>query len=209
MPEQTPEPALTPYERAWLRRGWRLIAGWLLVFVWFAALISISELRLAISLPILFGFAVAVVWVLDQTVRVLYDRPGDMFPSLRWPAVVLFTTFYLWLMAFSFFSHLLYTLFKNGKVHFEHKPKSELDVIPLLWWHVADLVPVADVQTTLRWDEPLGYKQSGVGVAIVVFQVLFVLPLIAAVRAWWKARKGETPDSWGRFVSGADDKPAA
>lgn len=67
-------------------------------------------------------------------------------------------------------------------------------------WHLMDAIPVVDVTGTLRWDEPLTYTDTRVGVLVLAFQVTVVLPVAATLRTWWNQRDAD---------AGAGSSPAA
>jgi len=49
-------------------------------------------------------------------------------------------------------------------------------------WHLVDLIPLLDIDKTLRWDTPLEYKTAWEGSCVLLYQLLVVLPVIALVR---------------------------
>lgn len=55
------------------------------------------------------------------------------------------------------------------------------------------LVPFLNLKDTLKWGEPVCYTQARVGLLILVFQGLVVLPCINAIRYAWKNRKLTRP----------------
>lgn len=56
-------------------------------------------------------------------------------------------------------------------------------------FHLIKLVPFLNLKDTLKWDEPICYEQANVGVLVLLFQGLVVLPCINAIRYSWKNRK--------------------
>ena len=58
----------------------------------------------------------------------------------------------------------------------------------LFLWNLVDLVPIVDVDGTLRWKEPLDYTSRFVGGCVLVYEVLVVIPVIALIRRVWTSR---------------------
>jgi hypothetical protein len=65
---------------------------------------------------------------------------------------------------------------------------SEEALLDFYMWHFTKLVPLLNLNDTLKWPEPLCYAQSRIGLLILLFQGLVVLPAIAAVRFYWHNR---------------------
>jgi len=55
-------------------------------------------------------------------------------------------------------------------------------------WHFLKLFPLVDVNGVLKLREPLCYEQKRVGLLILLFQALVVLPAINTVMYYWKNR---------------------
>lgn len=51
------------------------------------------------------------------------------------------------------------------------------------------LVPLLKLNETLNWNEQLCYTQARVGVLVLLFQALVVLPCIKAIRYYWQNRQ--------------------
>jgi hypothetical protein len=65
-------------------------------------------------------------------------------------------------------------------------------------WHFVQLVPMGDIPETLRWEPPLTYSGSDVGIRVTLFQVTTVATTFATLRAYWEYWKQQSePDSRG------------
>jgi hypothetical protein len=58
-------------------------------------------------------------------------------------------------------------------------------------WHFVDAIPLLDATRALRWEEPLTYRDPWVGVLLVLFKLVIIVPVIGAMRAALKAGDGE------------------
>jgi uncharacterized membrane protein len=70
-------------------------------------------------------------------------------------------------------------------------------------WHFLESIPLFKVNETLQLKEPLVYRGAAAGWLVVAFKVAVILPLIQAVRSYWKLRS-DLPslriDAWPRIV---------
>jgi len=55
-------------------------------------------------------------------------------------------------------------------------------------WHFIKLVPLVKINEVLKLSEPVCYTQKRVGVMILLFQALVVIPSINTVLYYWKNR---------------------
>lgn len=69
------------------------------------------------------------------------------------------------------------------------RPVAPGSLLDFYMWHLLKLVPLVKLNETLKWSEPLCYTQGRVGVLVLLFQALVVLPCINAIRYYWKNRK--------------------
>jgi hypothetical protein len=58
-------------------------------------------------------------------------------------------------------------------------------------WHFLDTVPLLDATSALRWSEPLAYRDPWLGVLLVLFKLVIIVPIVGAVRVAWKSGKAE------------------
>jgi hypothetical protein len=70
-------------------------------------------------------------------------------------------------------------------------------------WHLLESIPLFKVNETLHLNEPLVYRGAAAGWLVVAFKVAVILPLIQAIRSYWKLRS-DLPilrmDAWPRIV---------
>jgi hypothetical protein len=52
-------------------------------------------------------------------------------------------------------------------------------------YHFADMIPLVSIPKTARWSEPIPHGHVGLGVMILMFEVLIIVPLIAVARTVW------------------------
>jgi hypothetical protein len=55
-------------------------------------------------------------------------------------------------------------------------------------WHFLESIPLFEVNETLQLKEPLIYRGAAAGWLVVAFKVAVILPLIQAIRSYWKLR---------------------
>jgi hypothetical protein len=75
----------------------------------------------------------------------------------------------------------VYTLSRHDVLSFKHRA-DVTTTAEFFLWHLVDLVPLVDVDKTLRWSMPLGYEQPGVGVCVLLYQAFVVIPVLAIIR---------------------------
>lgn len=59
-------------------------------------------------------------------------------------------------------------------------------------WHLAEAVPLLQINETLHWTEPLVYQGALAGWLVLGFKIAVILPLVQSIRIYWKVRS-ETP----------------
>ena len=57
-------------------------------------------------------------------------------------------------------------------------------------YHFADMIPLVSIPKTARWSEPIAHGHTGLGVMILMFELLIIVPLIAVGRAVWAQTSG-------------------
>ncbi len=62
-------------------------------------------------------------------------------------------------------------------------------------YHFADMIPLVSIPKTARWSEPIAHGHVGLGVMILMFEVVIIVPLIAVARAVWEQTSGGGSDS--------------
>jgi len=70
-------------------------------------------------------------------------------------------------------------------------------------WHLAEAVPLLQVNETLHWTEPLVYRGALAGWLVLGFKIAVILPLVQSIRIYWKVRS-EIPRlrlrAWPRVI---------
>lgn len=98
-------------------------------------------------------------------------------------------SFNLLMIAILFFSSLTYVLVNHGALRLDAPPGTQISpeiVRDFYSWHFLQAVPLLKVNDTLRWKPPLTYDSKSVGLMLVVFQLLVIVPVIAAFTWFWK-----------------------
>jgi hypothetical protein len=94
--------------------------------------------------------------------------------------------------AASVFASLTLTLHKHGLVALQEcagRPVAEGSLLDFYMWNFLKLVPLVKLNEVLKLNEPLCYSQKRVGLLILLFQALVVIPSINTVLYYWKNRK--------------------
>jgi len=98
-------------------------------------------------------------------------------------------SFNLLMIAILFFSSVTYVLVDHGVLKLNGSNGNKISpeaVRDFYSWHFLQAVPVLKVNETLHWKEPLTYDSGWVGLLLVVFQLLVIVPVIAAFAWFWK-----------------------
>jgi hypothetical protein len=112
------------------------------------------------------------------------------FEELRtvgWPVPFLYSLL-IFFLAISFFTALTLQLHRFHLVSFGDPNQDAIitwNVASFFAWHLADAIPLVAVTETLRWDEPLQYDDVRIGGLVLCYQLLVILPLIAAFANFW------------------------
>jgi len=170
---------------------WFVLAAFPVLLVrYFADLVAVAPLPVAVVLLVcalaLFSFLVLRVsseprrrslWLsmrgVDRVTPFLYPF------FIAYAAIVLFATF-------------AFVLSDHDVIRFGTDPASPAtisrpaDALDFFAWHLLDSIPVLSVTETLRWKEPLGYTSGWVGLLLLVFKVLVIVPVIATFVAFWR-----------------------
>jgi hypothetical protein len=103
-------------------------------------------------------------------------------------------------IAWLFFSSVTYVLVKNQVLSLERPPigvsadvlkhpSGEIvqgEIANFYAWHFVRAIPLLSMNETLRWKEPLIYSSGSVGILLVLFQLMVILPVIRAFVWYWK-----------------------
>ena len=94
--------------------------------------------------------------------------------------------------AASVFASVTLSLYRHGLVTLQEcagRPVAEGSLTDFYMWHFIKLVPLVKINEVLKLNEPLCYSQKRVGLLILIFQALVVIPSINTVLYYWKNRK--------------------
>lgn len=69
------------------------------------------------------------------------------------------------------------------------------DALDFFAWHALNSVPALEITGTMRWDEPLGYDDAGVGLLLLIFKVVVIAPIVAAFVSFWRYRSNSKPNA--------------
>jgi len=96
----------------------------------------------------------------------------------------------LW-VAVMFFSSVTFLLAEQGLIAFSpglRGPATAGRIADFYFWHFLEAMPVLKVNQTIRWTEPLGYDRTSVGLLLLLFKAVVIIPVIAAFLGYWKYR---------------------
>jgi hypothetical protein len=89
------------------------------------------------------------------------------------------------------FGSITLSLHRHGLVSFQEcagRPVAAGSLTDFYMWHFMKLVPLVKINEVLKLNEPLCYSQKRVGLLILLFQALVVIPSINTVLYYWKNR---------------------
>jgi len=101
-------------------------------------------------------------------------------------------SFSVLMLASLFFSSVSFVLVQQGKLALAPGSSHDVTLASLsdfFLWHFLDAVPLLKITETLKWDVPLTYTSGTVGLIVLVFKVVVILPVIGAF-TWYAT--GET-----------------
>jgi hypothetical protein len=95
-------------------------------------------------------------------------------------------------IALLFFSCLTFVLHDQKLITLVHPGRriKPIDVASFFAWNFTDSLPSLNVNTALGWKTPLLYSGSWVGVILIAFKVLAIIPITVAISEGWKSRTG-------------------
>jgi len=89
------------------------------------------------------------------------------------------------------FGSITLSLHRHGLASFQEcagRPVAAGTLTDFYMWHFMKLVPLVKINEVLKLNEPLCYSQMRVGLLILLFQALVVIPSINTVLYYWKNR---------------------
>lgn len=90
-----------------------------------------------------------------------------------------------------YFAGLTFVLVDEGWLAFApNPPRAEMvgRLTDFYGVRLVDAIPGLGLADTLRLSTPLEYRQSGIGILVLAFQVAAIAPVVATVRTFWKTR---------------------
>ena len=193
----------------WMDAAFR---GYFRITAWFAAVwLPIVVARALSEVVARSSFAIAVL-VLFTWLAVFGLLVGALSTEARrrriWkslsrvgPAAPFVYTLVVAQIAIILFATLAFVLAEREAIEFGTRDAvvhiaEPVDALDFFAWHALDSIPALEITGTLRWDEPLGYDNAGVGLLLLVFKVAVIAPIVAAFVSFW------------RYRHESDDRPA-
>lgn len=90
-----------------------------------------------------------------------------------------------------YFAGLTFVLVDEGWLAFApNPPRAEMmgRLTDFYGVRLVDAIPGLGLADTLRLSTPLEYRQSGIGILVLAFQVAVIAPIVATVRTFWRTR---------------------
>jgi hypothetical protein len=148
-----------------------------------AGVVLAAILLIARVLPLVPALVVCAAVGLAQTLwfyiaLVLSDRRLRL-ADLGWVA-------FAWASGLAWWTVFTELLWRHDLLEFTSREAPLGEVATFFLWHLVDLVPLLDIDQTLRWRMPLGYSEPQVGWCVLLYQLFIVLPVLALVRRGWK-----------------------
>ena len=176
--------------------------GWLLfgmaIVIWMIALVYKGVELSQHYLPRFLHWIVLALYLLGVTLCVYVmatdEKRREQTDRIRYwfgPAGMLILPSLTLMAAAALFSSITLILYRNGLVAFQEcagRPVAEGSLTDFYMWHFIKLVPLVKVNEILKLTEPLCYTQKRVGLLIILFQALVVIPSINTVLYYWKNR---------------------
>jgi len=137
----------------------------------------------------LVGAALLVAFVVLRAY--LHNSPGSNFNVGAYNIHHLFTGLLL-VTAGAVLASITFRLFNRGYVQLQEcsgRSVAEAGLLDFFMWHFLNIVPLLQLNSLLRWKEPYCFQQGRVGLMILAFQALVVIPSFNTIRFYWKNRK--------------------
>lgn len=93
---------------------------------------------------------------------------------------------FAWASGLAWWTVFTELLWRHDLLEFTSREAPLGEVAAFFLWHLVDLVPLLDIDHTLRWRMPLGYSEPRVGWCVLLYELFVVLPVIALARRAWK-----------------------
>ncbi len=99
---------------------------------------------------------------------------------------------YLYTMGVLWFAGATHRFAVHGWLGFDASHAPSLGRFGAVYlYHFADMIPLVSIPQTARWSEPIAQGHVGLGVMVLTFEVLIIVPLIAVARAVWQQTSGD------------------
>jgi hypothetical protein len=135
------------------------------------------------------GLVISIYCIGTEANRKKYQ---DSIKRLLGPDGMLILPLLLLVTAGSVLSSITFRLFNRGYVQLQEcsgRSVAEAGLLDFFMWHFLNIVPLLQLNSLLRWKEPYCFQQGRVGLMILAFQALVVIPSFNTIRFYWKNRK--------------------
>lgn len=103
-------------------------------------------------------------------------------------------SFSVLMLASLFFSSVSFVLVQEQKLALAPGSAQQVSLDSLsdfFLWHFLDAVPLLKVPETVKWEVPLTYANKSVGLIVLLFKAVVIVPVIGAF-AWYASREKAT-----------------
>jgi hypothetical protein len=143
---------------------------------------------LILSIFMLF-LVISIYWIGTEENR---KKHQDLIKRLFGPDGMLILPLLLLVTAGAVLASITFRLFNRGYVQLQEcsgRSVAEAGLLDFFMWHFLNIVPLLQLNSLLRWKEPYCFQQGRVGLMILAFQALVVIPSFNTIRFYWKNRK--------------------
>jgi hypothetical protein len=166
---------------------------WVIAAIYKGVALSEEHLPEFLHWMVLIAYVAGLAFCIDM---MLTDERRKKFKQdiIDWfgPSGMLFMPAVTLTSAAAVFASITSSLYKHGMVSIQNCAGRAVDLGSLTdfyMWHFLKLVPLVKINEVLKLNEPLCYTQKRVGLLILLFQALVVLPSVNTVLYYWKNRK--------------------
>src|SRR5680860_1920152 len=114
----------------------------------------------------------------------LVERRGMFAPILY-----ALNTIALSLGLFSLITHLSYRQ-GVGSLSTSDRDISSVDIALLYLWEFTGSIPLADINGTFDWQQPVSYHGPIIAAQILFFKIAIIVPVVVTISEAWKSRDG-------------------
>ncbi|MDQ2974337.1 MAG: hypothetical protein M3R69_02860 [Acidobacteriota bacterium] len=176
---------------AYFRFAWWVFLAFIpiLAFYWLSPII-LNNLKLWAQMIV---FAVWLVLLAGGSLAVLTEKNRERFLPWLQSMIGRFApiayAFNLLIIAVLFFSSVTYVFVDHGRLNLKGPTAQKISPEALrdfYSWHFLDAVPGLKVNETVRFKEPLSYESTSVGLLLLLFKLIVIVPVVAAFGWYWK-----------------------